>query len=109
MVMPEHSDAALAQQVRRGPSPIHGSGCFAVARIAAGAFIGTFIGPTVAEDGAHVLWSQLDDQSWEGRRGTSVLRYLNHSERPNAAFDGFDLYALAAIPAGCEITIDYQP
>ena len=109
MVMADEVSASLPERVRRGPSPIHGSGCFAVAPIRSGAFIGTFTGPTVAEDGEHVLWASLDGQSWQGRQGSSVLRYLNHSDRPNAAFDGFDLYAVTEIPAGAEITIDYQP
>jgi SET domain-containing protein len=45
----------------------------------------------------------------EGRRGLNLLRYLNHAERPNAEFDGFDLYALKNIRAGEEITFNYSP
>lgn len=91
------------------PSPIHGIGCFARHGFAGGDFIGTFTGPEVAQDGEHVLWASLDGVGWQGRLGTGTLRYLNHSDRPNAAFDGFDLYAVAAIRPGEEITIDYQP
>jgi hypothetical protein len=36
-----------------------------------------------------------------------MLRYLNHASPSNAAFDGFDLYALQAIAHDAEITIDY--
>lgn len=92
-----------------GPSPIHGLGCFAATPIAAGALIGTFTGPVVQQDGDHVLWAAVSEDRWEGRSGTSVLRFLNHADQPNAAFEGFDLYAIAVIGAGTEITIDYQP
>ncbi len=95
--------------VRSGPSAIHGTGCFARTRLAENERIGTFTGRSVEVDGPHVLWASRDGRRWEGREGTSVLRFLNHSDRPNAAFDGFDLYALADIAADAEITIDYQP
>jgi len=90
-------------------SPIHGTGCFARVPIEAGEFIGTFTGPRVRTDGPHVLWADQGDGRWIARRGTSLLRYLNHSDNPNAAFHGFDLYAANAIRPGEEITIDYQP
>lgn len=100
---------AVGDRVVTGPSPIHGTGCFARRPLTAGEFIGTFTGPAVRDDGEHVLWASLDGRRWTGRLGTSLLRYLNHSDTPNAAFAGFDLYAVAAIGAGEEITIDYQP
>ena len=96
-------------RVRAGPSPIHGTGCFGVSAFAPGDFIGTFTGPEVAEDGSHVLWATHDGRHWEGRLGTSVLRFLNHSDEPNASFRGFDLFAVGPIGPGEEITIDYQP
>jgi SET domain-containing protein len=43
-------------------------------------------------------------------RGIEVgneLRYLNHSETPNAGFWGRRLYAIRAIDPGDEITFDY--
>jgi len=99
----------LDAKVRSGPSQIHGTGCFAIGALPAGGFIGTFTGPPALRDGTHVLWALGDDGAWAGRRGTCVLRYLNHSDRPNAEFTGFDLYALRPIAPGAEITIDYQP
>jgi SET domain-containing protein len=99
----------LGERVVSGPSAIHGTGCFARVALAAEEFIGTFTGSVVASDGEHVLWASDDGEHWQGRLGTSPLRYLNHSDTPNAAFEGFDLYALAHIEAGQEITIDYQP
>nr|WP_242470281.1 SET domain-containing protein [Allochromatium vinosum] len=36
-----------------------------------------------------------------------MLRWLNHSDDPNAEFDGFELYARRTIAVGSEITIDY--
>jgi hypothetical protein len=103
------SEAARLQGlVESAASPIHGTGCFARVAIEAGTFIGTFTGPRAGVDGPHVLWAD-DGERWIGRRGTSVLRYLNHSDVPNAAFEGFDLFATAPIAAGQEITINYQP
>jgi hypothetical protein len=55
-----------------------------------------------------VLWAD-DGEQWIGRRGTSVLRYLNHSDVPNAAFEAFDLFATAPIAGGEEITINLRP
>jgi len=89
-------------------SPIHGWGLFARARLPAGEFIGTYLGPWARQNGSHVLWVEDDDGRWIGRRGLNRLRYLNHSARPNAEFDGFDLYARRAIRPDEEITIDYH-
>ena len=94
-------------RVRAGPSPIHGTGCFAASAFAPGDFIGTFTGPEVAEDGSHVLWATHDGRHWEGRLGTSVLRFLNHSRTPNVEFDGPELYAVRDIAPGEELLFDY--
>jgi SET domain-containing protein len=107
--MTDAAPDALGHVVVSGPSQIHGTGCFARVPLATGEFIATFTGPVVAADGEHVLWATRDGRHWQGRLGTSLLRYLNHSDTPNAAFEEFDLYAIAAIAAGQEITIDYQP
>lgn len=87
-------------------SPIHGRGLFARRDLARGLFIGTYLGPAAQRNGSHVLWVDAGER-WVGRRGFNRLRYLNHSKQPNAEFDGFHLYALRAIRAGEEITIDY--
>lgn len=94
--------------VYRGESSIHGWGCFAASSFTPGDFIGTFTGDPADEDGTHVLWAEIDGEL-VGRHGTSILRYLNHSDTPNAAFDGFDLYAVVPIRTDTEILIDYQP
>jgi SET domain-containing protein len=98
----------LSNRVRRGPSPIHGSGCFARVPFAAGDHIGTFEGPEVQDDGAHVLWVYDPEAGAVARRGTNLLRWLNHSDEPNAELRGFDLYARRPIASDEEITIHYN-
>lgn len=99
----------LARKVCRAPSPIHGFGCFARIPFAPGEFIGTYEGRDVGEDGTYVLWLyDLEGQVLTARDGTNLLRWVNHSEDPNAEFDGFDLYARRAIASGEEITFDYE-
>lgn len=98
----------LSDRVRKGPSPIHGSGCFARVPFAAGDHIGTFAGPEVQEDGDHVLWVYDSEAGAVARRGTNLLRWLNHCEEPNAELRGFDLFARRPIASGEEITIDYS-
>jgi hypothetical protein len=99
--------ARLRERVRRAPSPIHGQGCFARIAFGPGDHIGTYEGPPARRDGTYVLWVSDDGEHWHGRSGRNLLRWLNHSTTPNAAFDGFDLYALCRIEAGEEITFDY--
>ena len=93
--------------MRRGPSPIHGQGCFARVGFAAGDYIGTYQGRPARRNGTYVLWVSEDGEHWQGRSGRNLLRWLNHSDTPNAVFDGFDLYAVRAIAPGAEITFDY--
>jgi hypothetical protein len=101
-------DADLARLVYVSDSGIHGRGLFAARRIARGEYIGTFSGPPAKRNGSHVLWVYGEDgESVEGRRGRNLLRFLNHASPCNAAFEGFDLYAVRAIPRDAEITIDY--
>jgi SET domain-containing protein len=97
----------LRERVCKRPSPIHGYGCFARVAFSAGDFIGSYQGPAASRDGTYVLWVSEDRIHWSGRSGRNLLRWLNHSDTPNAAFDGFDLYALSAIADGEEITFDY--
>lgn len=101
-------DGELLRLVYVADSAIHGKGLFAVSGIGAGIYIGTFDGEDTQRDGDHVLWvHDPRTDAWIGRRGTNLLRFVNHAARANAAFDGFDLYALTAIGADDEITIDY--
>lgn len=96
----------MSETVTARPSPVHGTGVFALVGIAAGTRIGRYEGRATTEDGTHVLWLESDG-AWEGIEGTGVLRYLNHSRTPNAEFHGPDLYALVTIAADAEILIDY--
>jgi len=96
----------LRSLFRVRPSPIHGLGLFARTRIRKGQYLGTYEGPRVNRNGSHVLWV-YEGRGWTRRDGKNLLRYINHSNNPNAEFDGFDLYALRDIRPGEEITIDY--
>jgi len=100
--------ARLRDRVRTGPSSVHGKGCFSLIAFSAGDFIGTYQGPAVSRDGTYVLWISDDRIHWTGRSGRNLLRWLNHSDAPNAEFDGFDLYASTEIAPGEEITFDYS-
>ena len=86
------------------PSPIHGRGLFAAADIASGTIIGWLTGVPSQEDGPYVLWLGAD-------RGIEVqcdLKYINHSDKPNACYyDDLSVVALRDIHAGEEITHDY--
>ena len=85
-------------------SPIHGKGLFAKTFIPAGEQIGVIEGEYTTSDGDHVLW--LDEHS--GIRVQSDLRYINHSDKPNAAYyDDLKVLALNDIHPGEEITHNY--
>ena len=103
------TNAQLRGTVYVAASSIHGAGVFAARKLVKGEYIGTFHGPAACRDGMYVLWvyEQGGDADPVGRSGRNMLRHLNHASPSNAAFDGFDLYALRAIAHGAEITIDY--
>jgi uncharacterized protein len=101
------SDDQLAELYYRKKSEIHGYGLFARKKINKGDYMGEYDGPTVRKNGMHVLWVEDDGDEWIGRDGKNLLRYLNHSQKPQAEFVGFKLYALRDIGADEEITIDY--
>ncbi len=88
-------------------SPIHGKGLFARRRFRKGQYLGTYEGPETEENDTYVLWVEVEEGRWVGRDGKNLLRWLNHSNEPNAEFDGYDLYALRTIQPGEEITFDY--
>lgn len=98
----------LDERVYVARSPIHGRGLFAKRRIRSGSYIGTYEGKPTQRDGTYVLWLYDADGSAVGQRGTNALRFLNHSDAPNAELHELDLYALRAISPDEEITIDYQ-
>ena len=80
---------------------------FAAVELAAGQLVGTYEGRVTSGDGTHVLWIEGDEGEWTGYHGTNALRFLNHSDQPNAEMHGLQCFALTAIPRGQEITIDY--
>jgi SET domain-containing protein len=97
----------LGNIVYKAPSQIHGNGLFAKVSIPKGDYIGTYEGPEAKRDGTYVLWVFEDDKQPVGRSGRNLLRYLNHQDKGNAEFDGFDLFALKDIKPNEEITFDY--
>jgi len=90
-------------------SRIHGNGVYAVEPIAKGEPIGIYEGEITEVDDTYVLWVTDEDGREYGICGTTDLKFLNHSHAPNAEFDGEELYALADIVPGDEITFHYGP
>lgn len=89
-------------------SPIHGRGVFARVDIPAFTFIGRYEGTPTDEDGMHVLWLYDDTlETWVGIDGDNEMRFLNHSDDPNAEWFDVNLYATRWIAKGEEITFDY--
>ncbi|MDH5648995.1 MAG: SET domain-containing protein [Gammaproteobacteria bacterium] len=88
-------------------SPIHGKGLFARLDISRGERIGTFKGSKAKRNSKHTLWVYDENNNVIGRHGKNNLRFLNHSAKPNAEFDGFELYALRKIRPNEEIVIHY--
>lgn len=89
-------------------SPIHGRGLFAAEAFEPGQLIGVYEGPEVEEDDTYVLWIENEEgDGWTGYDGRNEMRFLNHSDTPNAEMDGLRCYSLGPIPRGAEITIDY--
>lgn len=87
-------------------SPIHGRGLFARRPITKGTLIGVYEGERTDDNGPYVLW--VDDDGHEyGIDGRNDLRFVNHSPRPNAVFEGEHLRALRTIRSGEEITFYY--
>lgn len=85
-------------------SDIHGKGLFAKDPIRKGTIIGWLQGRPCTENGDYVLWiSEL-----QGIEVICDLRYINHSDRPNACYyDDLSVIALRDIAAGEEITHNY--
>lgn len=105
--MKAEDDFELDELFYTQDSSIHGKGLFARRAILKGEYMGEYDGPNVSENGMHVLWVEDEEDSWIGRDGKNLLRYINHSTQPLAEFAGFELYALRDIDEGEEITIDY--
>ena len=96
-------------RVRVGPRARHGRGLFARRRLRRGCAIGRFEGEPTRRDGEHVLWWRDEDGVEQGLQVSNLLRYLNHSRRPNAEVEGLELRAIRNIQPGAEILIDYGP
>jgi SET domain-containing protein len=88
-------------------SGIHGMGLFACEPIKNDTYIGRYEGPSVSDDGPHVLWVIRDDDVEYGIDGQNAMRFVNHSTKPNASFYEDELFATRDIEAGEEITHHY--
>jgi len=85
-------------------SPIHGRGLFAKTFLPSGSLIGVAQVCAAEEDGDHVLW--VDEKT--GFHVRCDLRFINHSDAPNAAYyDNLEVCTLRDIQPGEEITHDY--
>jgi len=85
-------------------SSIHGKGLFAKTFIPSGTVIGVVQGRPTTTDGDHVLWISEND----GFHVQCDLRYINHSDTPNATYyDNLDVCSTRDINAGEEITHNY--
>lgn len=89
-------------------SPIHGRGVFARKTIKRGRRIGCYEGKKTKENDTYVLWTQDENGKDIGIDGRNMLKYLNHSDEPNAEFsDELELIAIRRIHPGDEITFHY--
>ena len=87
------------------PSRIHGKGLFASSGITEGSIIGWLMGKPCTSDGSHVLWISEN----QGVEVLCDLKYINHSDDPNAIYyDDLSVVALRDIDADEEITHDYN-
>lgn len=89
-------------------SPLHGRGLFATRHIPVDTVIGflkTEPAPEDELDGPYVLW--IDGE--KPTRVTCDLRFINHSEEPNAAYyDDLSVMALRDIQPGEELLHNYM-
>jgi hypothetical protein len=86
-------------------SNIHGKGLFTKITIADGKKIGWLQCHPTEVDGIYVLW--INEQ--QGIEVTCDLRYINHSDHPNACYyDDLSVVALRNIEPDEEITHDYN-
>ena len=85
-------------------SPIHGKGLFSTQYIPGGTILGYLEGKQTGKDGSYVLW--LDDET--GFEVSCDLKYINHSDSPNACYyNDKSVVALKDIEKGEEITHNY--
>jgi len=115
----------LSNRLEIRNDPIKGRGVFAREPIAAGALIEAAPVIIVPADQCPLLdrtilhdyyfhWDGDPDGEGRGAVALGLVALCNHSRRPNArvrrnlAQDTLDLVALSPIPAGDEVTIDYN-
>ena len=85
-------------------SKIHGWGLFAAKSIPRDYTIGRIQGKPCTRDGTYVLW--LNEK--EGFRVSCNLKFINHSDTPNACYyDDLTVVALREIDQDEEITHNY--
>ena len=86
-------------------SLIHGLGLFARIDIPKDTIIGEIQGNPCKEDGTYVIWLS----ETEGFKVSCDLKYINHSDTPNACYyDDLSVVALRDIKAHEEITHNYE-
>ena len=99
------SDISYATPYYIARSPIHGKGVFASRPIKEGEIIGTLNVSPATRNGHHVLWISENQKV----RVNCSLRYVNHSDEPNAVYyDTLEVVAIRDIEKGEEITHDYS-
>jgi uncharacterized protein len=85
-------------------SGIHGKGLFAAEAIKKDTIIGYLDGEQTLQDGMYVLW--IDSET--GFEVSCKLKYINHSDEPNACYyDDKSVVALRDILPDEEITHNY--
>jgi SET domain-containing protein len=102
------------------PSPIDGQGAFAAEAVPARLKIGEIRGESISVAQARIRATRAerimivelsDRKAIDFSRSPDPMRYTNHSCRPNARLcirqGRVEFYALHAIAAGEEITVDY--
>jgi uncharacterized protein len=106
--------------IRFGPSPIHGTGGFAVVDIPAGSRIIEYTGERITKQesiarcaqGNHFIFYLDEDWDLDGSVASNPARFLNHACAPNADAERIDgriwIVASRFIAAGEEITFDYH-
>lgn len=103
--MPESISHSFKKEMTYvGDSKIHGKGLFAKKTIKKGQLIGYVEGKYTKKNGGHVLW--VDEG--QGFEVSCCLRYINHSNKPNASYyNDLSVVALKTINKGEEITHNY--
>jgi SET domain-containing protein len=102
------------------PSPIDGQGAFAAEPVPKRLKIGEIRGESISVAEARIRATRSErimivelseKKAIDFSKSSDPMRYTNHSCRPNAKLvirnGRVEFYALADIPAGAEITVDY--